>query len=398
MDDADLVVVGAGIIGLATARCYLQRNPGQTVIVVEAESTGTQHQTGRNSGVIHSGVYYRPGSLKAKMALAGRSDMVDFCQRHDIAHDICGKVIVATHERELKALRALSLNAANNGVPTALLSAEQLAEKEPNCTGIEALWVPSTGITDFVAVCEAMAKELIDGGADLRYNTAVVGLNDGAGSNKVRVSTTKADIETRLLVNCAGLHSDQVADMVDATQGNRIVPFRGEYYELTPKTKHLVKNLIYPVPDPGFPFLGVHLTRMIDGSIHVGPNAVLALHREGYSWGKISRRQAREHLTNRGLWKLAARYWRTGGGEIWRSLSKKAFARAVARLVPSITEDDLVPASAGVRAQAMDEQGELLDDFAITRSGNTFHVLNAPSPAATASLKIAEHINDQIAA
>ncbi len=411
---ADLVVVGAGIIGLATAHCYLQRNPGKSVVVLEAESTGTQHQTGRNSGVLHSGVYYKPGSLKAKLAISGRASMVEFCQRHDIAYDICGKVIVATSQRELERLRALSLNATKNGVPAALLNADQLAEQEPNCVGIEALWVPSTGITDYVAVTEALSKELVADGADLRYDTEVVALNgqdgrDGSGeagsgstqasnNSQVRVGTTGGDFETQLLVNCAGLRSDQVADMADATEGNRIVPFRGEYYELAPHARHLVKNLIYPVPDPSFPFLGVHLTRMIDGSIHAGPNAVLALHREGYRWGKISKQQVREHLTNRGLWKLAAKYWRTGSGEIWRSLNKSAFAKALARLVPEITVDDLVPAQAGVRAQAMDAEGELLDDFTITRAGNTFHVLNAPSPAATASLEIAKYINDQIAA
>ncbi len=395
---ADLVVVGAGIIGLATAHCYLQRNPGKAVVVLEAESTGTQHQTGRNSGVLHSGVYYKPGSLKAKLAISGRASMVEFCQRHDIAYDVCGKVIVATSQRELERLRALSLNAAKNGVPAALLNADQLAEQEPHCVGIEALWVPSTGITDYVAVAEAHAKELVCNGADVRYNAEVISLDrqDGTG-NKVRVGTTGGDIETQLLVNCAGLRSDQVADMANATEGNRIVPFRGEYYELAPHARHLVKNLIYPVPDPSFPFLGVHLTRMIDGSIHAGPNAVLALHRAGYSWREISKQQVREHLSNRGLWKLAAKYWRTGGSEIWRSLSKKAFAKALSRLVPEITVDDLVPTKAGVRAQAMDAKGELLDDFAITRAGKTFHVLNAPSPAATASLEIAKYINDQIA-
>ena len=404
----DLVVVGAGIIGLTTARRYLQKNPGKTVVVLEAEATGTQHQTGRNSGVLHSGIYYRPGSLKAKLAIAGRSAMEEFCQQHDIAYDICGKVIVATSQKEVARLRDLSLNAAKNGVPAALLTEEQLAEREPHCVGIEALWVPSTGITDYVAVSEALAKELIAAGADLRYNTAVTNLATGTGepaesgglagsaTAKVRVSTTGGDIEARMLVNCAGLFSDQVANMIDAAEGHRIVPFRGEYYELAPSARHLVKNLIYPVPDPSFPFLGVHLTRMIDGSIHAGPNAVLALHRAGYNWGKISRQQLREHLTNRGLWKLAAKYWRTGSAEIWRSLSRGAFAKALARLVPEITEDDLVPAPAGVRAQAMDAQGELLDDFAITQAGNTLHVLNAPSPAATASLKIAEHINDRL--
>lgn len=393
----DLVIVGAGIIGLATARCYLRRHPDQTIVVLEAESSGAQHQTGRNSGVLHSGVYYRPGSLKARMAIEGRTLMVEFCEQHGIAYDVCGKVIVATDIREQARLRALSLTAAENGVPTTLLNAEQLAEREPHCAGIEALWVPSTGITDYLAVCEAMATELHTGGAELRYNTTVLEINDRSSAHgDVRISTTQGDIKARRLVNCAGLRSDQVAAMADAAEGNRIVPFRGEYYDLTARARNLVKNLIYPVPDPSFPFLGVHLTRMIDGSVHAGPNAVLALHREGYDWGTISRSQVREHLTNRGLWRLAAKHWRTGAAEIWRSLNKAAFVKALARLVPDICADDLAAAPAGVRAQAMSSDGELLDDFTVTRLGNTLHVLNAPSPAATASLPIAEHVVDQI--
>ena len=342
------------------------------------------------SGVVHSGIYYRPGSHKAKMAVAGRTAMVRFCEERGIEHDICGKVIVATETDELGRLHDLATRAGQNGVEAELIDADRLAEIEPHCAGIEAIRVPSTGIVSYTAVCEAFIEEITSAGAEVRYRTAVTDITDTAAG--ARVSTTDGDLEARLVVNCAGLRCDQVADMVGATEGNRIVPFRGEYYELVPERRHLVKGLIYPVPDPSFPFLGVHLTRMIDGSIHAGPNAVLALDREGYRWRDVSAAQLKEHVTNRGLWKLARQYWRTGAGEVWRSVNKGAFVRALQRLVPELEGRDLEDSAAGVRAQAMDAAGDLLDDFAITHTPNSVHVLNAPSPAATASIEIAAEI------
>ena len=391
---ADLAVVGAGIIGLATARRYLADNPGHRVVICEAEERPGLHQTGRNSGVLHSGVYYRPGSAKASLAVAGRSSMVEFCRERGIAHEVCSKVIVAVDGSERERLAVLAERAASNGVAAELIDARRLAELEPYCAGVAALLVPSTGIVDYSAVCRALIDEIESAGGELWTNTSVVGLAPSA--DRVRITTTTGDLDATWVVNCAGLRCDQVAELAGASGGYRIVPFRGEYYELVPERSHLVRNLIYPVPDPSFPFLGVHLTRMIDGTIHAGPNAVLALAREGYRWSDVSRAQLREHLTNRGLWRLARRYWRTGAGEVWRSLSKAAFTRALQRLVPDIEAEDLVRSKAGVRAQAMDPAGELDDDFAVTVAGRSTHVLNAPSPAATSSLEIAKMIVERI--
>ena len=386
----DLVVVGAGIIGLATARQYLAQHPRASVLVLERESDLAWHQTGRNSGVLHSGIYYAPGSMKAELAVAGRSSMVKFCEERGIDHDICGKVIVATRSDEIDRLRALRERADLNGLDAELIDASRLNEIEPHCDGIEALHVPSTGIVSYAAVCEVLAAEIEDQGGVISYQTQVLSMEES--HEGARVSTSKGEMVAGLVVNCAGLRCDQVAEMVGASEGNRIVPFRGEYFELVPHRRDLVRGLIYPVPDPSFPFLGVHLTRMIDGSVHAGPNAVLAMAREGYRWRDIEPRQIREHLGNQGLWKLARKYWRTGAGEIWRSVSKTAFVRALQRLVPEIVVEDLETSPAGVRAQAMDAEGELLDDFAITQASNSLHVLNAPSPAATASLEIAGQI------
>ena len=391
---ADLAVVGAGIIGLATARRYLADNPGRRVVICEAEERPGLHQTGRNSGVLHSGVYYRPGSAKASLAVAGRSSMVEFCRERGIAHEVCSKVIVAVDGSERERLAVLAERAASNDVAAELIDAQRLAELEPYCAGVAALLVPSTGIVDYSAVCRALIDEIESAGGELWTNTSVVGLAPSA--DRVRITTTTGDLDATWVVNCAGLRCDQVAELAGASGGYRIVPFRGEYYELVPERSHLVRNLIYPVPDPSFPFLGVHLTRMIDGTIHAGPNAVLALAREGYRWSDVSRAQLREHLINRGLWRLARRYWRTGAGEVWRSLSKAAFTRALQRLVPDIEAEDLVRSKAGVRAQAMDPAGELEDDFAVTVAGRSTHVLNAPSPAATSSLEIAKMIVDRI--
>ena len=408
---ADLAVVGAGIIGLATAHRYLADHPGRRVVILEAEKRPALHQTGHNSGVLHSGVYYRPGSHKAALAVAGRRAMVEFCEQRGIPFEVCGKVIVAVDSAEQERLAALAERARHNGVEAELIDAQRLAELEPYCVGVEALHIPSTGIVDYGAVCAALIAEIAAAGGELRTGTAVVALADSTGAalddsapagrscsvgGGVRVSTTAGDIEADRLVNCAGLRCDQVAALAGSTGGYRIVPFRGEYYELVPERAHLVNNLIYPVPDPSFPFLGVHLTRMIDGTIHAGPNAVLALAREGYRWSDISRSQLREHLANRGLWRLARRYWRTGAGEVWRSLNKAAFTRALQRLVPDIASADLVRSPAGVRAQGMDSDGELEDDFLVQTAHGCTHVLNAPSPAATSSLEIAKMIVAQI--
>ena len=393
-EPVDLAIVGAGIIGLATAHRYIAKHPGQSVLILERESGFAHHQTGRNSGVLHSGIYYAPGSMKAELAVAGRSAMVDFCRERGIDHEVCGKVIVATRDDEIERLRALSGRAELNGLSAELIDAGRLTEIEPHCNGIEALYVPSTGIVSYSKVCEALRIEIEESGGSVRFDTSVLNVEESEVG--ARISTSGGEIFARFLVNCAGLRCDQVAGMVDAAEGNRIVPFRGEYYELVPERSHLVKGLIYPVPDPSFPFLGVHLTRMIDGSIHAGPNAVLAFSREGYRWRDVQPSQILEHVTNRGLWKLARKYWRTGAGEVWRSLNKAAFVRALQRLVPEIESKDLEASPAGVRAQAMDANGELLDDFAITRSGNSLHVINAPSPAATASLEIGGRIVEMI--
>ena len=410
---ADLAVVGAGIIGLATAHRYLADHPGRRVVILEAEKRPALHQTGHNSGVLHSGVYYRPGSHKAALAVAGRRAMVEFCEQRGIPFEVCGKVIVAVDSAEQERLAALAERARHNGVEAELIDARRLAELEPYCVGVEALHIPSTGIVDYGAVCAALIAEIAAAGGELRTGTAVVALADSTGAalddsapagrscsvgGGVRVSTTAGDIEADRLVNCAGLRCDQVAALAGSTGGYRIVPFRGEYYELVPERSHLVNNLIYPVPDPSFPFLGVHLTRMIDGTIHAGPNAVLALAREGYRWSDISRSQLREHLANRGLWRLARRYWRTGAGEVWRSLNKASFTRALQRLVPDIASADLVRSPAGVRAQGMDADGELEDDFLVQTAHGCTHVLNAPSPAATSSLEIAKMIVAQVGA
>jgi|TARA_Y100000590_G_scaffold281314_1_gene316434 L-2-hydroxyglutarate oxidase len=390
IDHADVVIVGAGIIGLATAHRYLAQHPGASVLVIERESGAAHHQTGRNSGVLHSGIYYTPGSMKAELAVAGRSAMVAFCEERGIRYEVCGKVIVATGSDEIDRLRALRTRADQNGLKAELIDKSRLSEIEPYCAGIEALHVPSTGIVSYSAVCDALSTEIEAEGGRVIYETTLLGIEES--SEGARLSSSRGEILADLVVNCAGLRSDQVAEMVSASNGNRIVPFRGEYYEVVPERRHLVRGLIYPVPDPSFPFLGVHLTRMIDGSVHAGPNAVLALAREGYTWRDIKTRQVMEHLTNRGLWKLARKYWRTGTGEVWRSISKSAFVRALQRLVPDVSSNDLEESPAGVRAQAMDAEGALLDDFSITQAKNSLHVLNAPSPAATASLEIADRI------
>ena len=380
------VVVGGGIVGLATAYQLVREYPDATVTVVEKERTWGAHQTGHNSGVIHAGVYYPPGSLKARLCKAGSRSMVEFCTEHGIAVDVCGKLIVATDPAEVPRLHALYERSMANDLPVRLLDPAQAKEYEPAVACVAALHVASTGIVDFGAVCVRLAELLASAGARLHLGSAVTGIRPD------RVTTTDGEIPADVLVNCAGLHADRVARLAGVVPPVRIVPFRGEYYELRPDRRDLVRGLIYPVPDPQFPFLGVHLTRMIDGSVHAGPNAVLALAREGYRWGAIRPRDVLDAATYPGLWRLGRRHWRYGLGEVRRSLSKRRFTASLARLVPALTMDDLQPAGAGVRAQAIRPDGGLVDDFLIVRRDRQVHVLNAPSPAATSSLEIARHI------
>jgi L-2-hydroxyglutarate oxidase len=384
------VVIGGGIVGLATAHRIILDRPDAEVTVIEKESRWGAHQTGHNSGVIHAGVYYKPGSLKARLCRAGSASMVEFCTEYGIPVQVCGKLIVATEAAEVPRLHALHERATANGLPVTLIGPAQAREYEPQVACVAAMQVASTGIVDYGAVCGGLAELLGKAGARLRTGERVTGLRpDGAG---VRVVTTAGDLRADVLVNCAGLYADRVARLAGIDPPARIIPFRGEYYELRPERRDLVRGMIYPVPDPQFPFLGVHLTKMIDGSVHAGPNAVLALAREGYRWRHIRPRDVLDAASYPGLWRLARRHFRYGLGEVRRSLSKRRFAASLARLVPAVSAADLVRAEAGVRAQAIAPSGELVDDFLIVRAGRQVHVLNAPSPAATSSLEIAKHI------
>ncbi|WP_229397905.1 L-2-hydroxyglutarate oxidase [Micromonospora okii] len=384
------VVVGGGIVGLAVAHRLMTDRPGDSVTVLEKEAGWAAHQTGHNSGVIHAGVYYKPGSLKATMCRAGSASMVEFCAEHGLAYEVCGKLIVATDPAEVPRLRALHERAVANGLPVRLIDAAEAAGYEPHVAAVAALHVASTGIVDFGAVCRRLAELLAAAGADLRTRTEVTGVTDRPEG--VVVGTTGGEVVADVLINCAGLHADRISRLAGVPTPVRIVPFRGEYYELTPQRRDLVRGLIYPVPDPQFPFLGVHLTKMIDGSVHAGPNAVLATAREGYSWGRVSPRDVWDELSYRGLWALGRRHYRYGLTEVARSLSKRRFAASLARLVPELTPADIVRAGAGVRAQAILPDGGLVDDFLIVEARRQVHVLNAPSPAATSSLEIARHI------
>lgn len=392
---ADVVIVGAGIVGLTTAWALVERRPDLSVVVLDKEARHAAHQTGHNSGVIHSGLYYAPGSHKATMVAAGRRALVEFCDAHGVTHETCGKVVVAVADGELPRLEQLAQRAAANGVEAVRLDRARLRELEPHVEGVAALHVPSAGIVSFPAVCDALVRELGTKGVEIRTSWAVDGIDDD--DREVLVTGTGGTVRASVLVNCAGLHSDRVAQLAGAdTGGVRIMPFRGEYHELVPQRRHLCRNLIYPVPDPAFPFLGVHLTRMIDGSVHVGPNAVAALAREGYRWRDIDRRDAWEIVRSPSTWKLARRYWRTGAAEIHRSLRRRAFVRALQRLCPEVRDEDLAPSPAGVRAQAISPDGRLLDDFAFAESARAVHVLNAPSPAATASFAIGRAIAGKV--
>ncbi len=392
----DYIITGGGIVGQSTGMALLQRHPGARLLLIEKEDACARHQTGNNSGVIHSGIYYKPGSLKARYAVEGSRVMAEFCRQHGIKHDICGKVIVASLPHELPLLENLYNRGLQNGLRIDKLTPEQLKEVEPHCAGLAALRVYSTGIADYKAVTCKYADIIQQNGGEVRFNTTVTGLRKSGGTHTVE--TTAGELQTRMFINCGGLHSDRLAKMDGVDPQAQIVPFRGEYYELKPEKRYLVKHLIYPVPDPQFPFLGVHYTRMIDGNIHCGPNAVLALKREGYHWGDISLRDTVETLTYKGFWKLAKKNWKEGFREMYRSLSKAAFTRSLQLLIPEVQEDDLVPSHAGVRAQALMHDGKMIDDFLIVQGEGSVHVCNAPSPAATASIPIGRAIAEVVPA
>ncbi len=387
----DVAIVGGGIIGLATALRLTHRYPRCRVAVVEKEPELATHQTGHNSGVIHSGIYYRPGSRKAQFCVDGVASMIRFCDENGIKYERCGKVIVAIDESELGRMEDLYQRGTANGVPgLERIGPERLREIEPNARGVAALHAPGTGIVDFRKVAGVYADQVRSAGAEIMTGRRVVGIETRTGA--IRLETTQGGLESRYLINCAGLHADRVARMMGVDPGIRIVPFRGEYYTIRKERRDLVRALIYPVPNPKFPFLGVHFTRSIHGDVEAGPNAVLALAREGYTKTTISVGDTLGTFGFRGFWAMALKTWKTGLGEMHRSFSKRVFVHDLQRLLPSIQAEDLAPGGAGVRAQAVDRNGKLLDDFSIHRSDGAIHVLNAPSPGATSSLAIGEHI------
>jgi L-2-hydroxyglutarate oxidase len=389
-----VVVIGAGIVGLATAHQIVCRNPRTSVVVLEKESGPARHQTGNNSGVLHCGLYYKPGSQKAKLAVQGIRRMVEFCELHRIPHEICGKLVVATAPEEIPRLHELLDRGTANGLQgLELLGPEQIREHEPHAAGIAAIRVPQEGIVDFKAATQAMADEITARGGEVHYSSEVRRL---VGAGSWRIETASGDYEADFIVNCGGLQCDRISNLAGNHDATRIVPFRGEYYKLRPESQHLVRNLIYPVPDPKFPFLGVHFTRLIHGGIEAGPNAVLAFSREGYRHRDVRVRDMIDTLTYRGFWRFLWRYPSMCWDEFRRSLSKALFCESLRRLVPELRIDDLMQGGAGVRAQALSPSGELLQDFYFVRQAKALHVLNAPSPAATASLAIADAVIDQI--
>ena len=392
----DVLVVGSGIVGLAAAREILTRRPGVSLAVVDKESSVGRHQTGHNSGVIHSGIYYAPGSLKARLCVEGASLMYEFCEGHGIPADRCGKLIVATTESELPALDELYRRGTANGVPgLEMVGPAGIREREPHCAGIRAIWSPGTGIVDFSRVAEAMAGDVTRLGGEILTGHMVVGLTAAAGSISVR--TGRGEFTAARVLTCAGLHSDRVAMMSGAPEEPHIVPFRGDYWQLRPERRHLARNLIYPVPDPKFPFLGVHFTRRItDDAVWLGPNAVLALAREGYRRSSLRLSDLTHTLGYPGFRRMARRYWRTGATEVYRDLSKRAFVAACQRFVPELTHTDVMPGPSGIRAQSVARDGALVDDFVFNIQGNPLmHVRNAPSPAATSCLAIGQLIADE---
>lgn len=395
MDSVEIAIVGGGIVGLATAYTFLQQHPGRTVTVVEKEDGVVAHQTGHNSGVLHSGIYYKPGSLKARLCRDGKAAMEAFCAQEGIAYERCGKVIVALDEDERARLQGILSRGQANGVRCELIHRARLRELEPHVEGVEAIHAPETGIVDYKAVGKRLAERITERGGQIVTGAKVVGLEARAG--EVVIQSIRGEFAAQVVVNCAGLHSDRVTKLAAPDVPVQIVPFRGEYYQLKSAAKHLCRNLIYPVPDPRFPFLGVHFTRMISGEVECGPNAVLAFAREGYRKRDVNLRDLAETLSYRGFLRMAAKHWQMGAGEMWRSISKGAFVRALQRLIPEIRAEHLMAAPAGVRAQAVGVDGALIDDFAFQESARIINVVNAPSPAATASLGIGRLIVDKVA-
>ena len=388
----DIVIIGGGIIGLSTAMQLARRFPqDRTIAVLEKEKELATHQTGHNSGVIHSGIYYRPGSQKANFCVGGAQALMRFCDENEIEYEQCGKTIVATDEAELPRLDNLYERGVANGVPgLEMIGPERLQEIEPHTVGLRALWSPATGIIDYVKVSEAYASRFQEYGGDIYMDAAVRSISGVSGA--MTIDTSRGSLRASHIINCAGLYCDRVAEMMGERTDVRIIPFRGEYYTLRPESQNLVKGLIYPVPDPRFPFLGVHYTRNIHGYVEAGPNAVLAFAREGYRKGDVDLGESVGALTYPGFWKMTAKHWRTGMQEMHRSYSKQVFVRDLQKLIPEIREEDLAPGGAGVRAQAVAANGALLDDFSILQGQRAIHVLNAPSPGATSSLAIGEHI------
>ena len=393
---ADVAIIGSGIVGLATAYQALRRRPGTKIVLLDKESGVGRHQTSHNSGVLHTGIYYRPGSLRAVNCREGKKAMEAFCAEEGIPFELCGKVIVATRSDELVGLRTLYERGQTNGVVCELIGPKRLRELEPHAAGIEAIHVPGAGIVDYAAICGRLVEKVRGAGGTILLNAGVTAVDARGGT--VVLQNKARDVEAKIAVNCAGLYSDRIARLGKTNVETQIVPFRGEFYKLRPHAEGLVKALIYPVPDPQFPFLGVHFTKLIEGGVECGPNAVLAFAREGYTKTAINLRDLAESLTYPGFLRMAAKHWQVGLGEMWRSVNKAAFVRALQRLVPDLAADDLEPAAAGVRAQALSRDGRLVDDFVIEESDRMIHVLNAPSPAATSSLNIGSLIVDRLVA
>ncbi|KST66474.1 L-2-hydroxyglutarate oxidase [Mastigocoleus testarum] len=390
----DFAIIGGGIVGLSIGMKLSQTYPEASILILEKENQWAAHQTGNNSGVIHSGIYYKPGSFKAKFSRDGCRSMVEFCQEHNIDHEVCGKVIVATDSSELPRLENLYQRGLENNIEVKRIGPEEVKEFEPHVNSVGGIYVASTGIVNYKQVCFKYAQIIAEGGGDLRLNTKVQKILT-RGNSQI-LETNNGTFEANFIVNCAGLYSDRVAKLGHVNPQAKIVPFRGEYYELTPEKRYLVKGLIYPVPNPDFPFLGVHFTRMIDGSVHAGPNAVLSLKREGYKKSDFNLRDFTEVMAYPGFWKLAAKHADEGIKEIIRSFSKAAFVQSLQKLIPEVQAQDVVPTHAGVRAQALMRDGKLVDDFLIVQGQNSIHVCNAPSPAATSSLEIGKAIVERI--
>ncbi|WP_158737157.1 L-2-hydroxyglutarate oxidase [Alteribacillus sp. YIM 98480] len=390
----DYAIIGGGIVGLSAGYALARRQPGCSILVIEKESKWAAHQTGHNSGVIHSGIYYKPGSYKARFARTGNESIISFCQKHNIQHDICGKVIVAANDMERPLLNNLCQRGLDNGLQVRKLSKEELHEKEPYVDGVEAIHVPTAGIVNFKQAAETFASLIEENGGDLRLNTKVQKITEK--NESTFIETNRGTFETKTLINCAGLHSDRIAKMAGYYTDMKIIPFRGEYFKLKKEKRHLVNNLVYPVPNPDFPFLGVHFTRMINGEVEAGPNAVLGFKREGYRKTDFHAKDFLEVMKYSGFWKLAKKYAKEGTDEMIRSFSKKKFIQSMQKLIPDITGEDVEPGPAGVRAQALKSDGSLVDDFHIIQGKRSLHVCNAPSPAATASIPIGDEIAARI--